>query len=223
MEEVKSIFLSRTVIGTVITAIAFFAKAKGYEIDVEGLTGAVSDLVQNLCGTVGMFMALYGRVNATKRVGVRSSLPAPDQAGRIRIDAGVMLFAAVVLWLAAGLGIVGGCASMAGKSGGEKAEIVTVKTLGVASIGVKESKPIVDALFQAGKITASEYNSFAEVRKRAWLAFLVADDAAQAALEVGADPQGYPAYTKALADLVKAKGALDNMLVEFGVLTPGGK
>lgn len=70
MEEAKSFLMSRTIIGLIVTAVAFFAKAKGYEIDVEGLTGEVTDLVQNVVGCIGLVLALYGRIKATKKVGV---------------------------------------------------------------------------------------------------------------------------------------------------------
>lgn len=68
MEEMKSALMSRTIIGILITAVAFFAKAKGFDLDVPGLTDAASDLIQNVVGTGGLLLSFYGRVRATKKV-----------------------------------------------------------------------------------------------------------------------------------------------------------
>jgi hypothetical protein len=65
MGEMKSIVLSKTVWGVVISIVATAAGAAGYDIggDTEGLANDVVALI-------GLGLALYGRVKAVKRLTV---------------------------------------------------------------------------------------------------------------------------------------------------------
>jgi hypothetical protein len=68
MDEVKSIFLSRTFWGALASVAAGLLALFGYELgaaDREGLVEAVS----GLGATLGGLVAIWGRVKASKRIG----------------------------------------------------------------------------------------------------------------------------------------------------------
>lgn len=95
--SVAGMAMSRTIIGVILTGVAFFAKAKGYEINVEGLTGEISDLVQNMVGTVGLLLSFWGRCRLgfkDKRIGFGG------EGGRARIGSIFLSFGLLLVALA---------------------------------------------------------------------------------------------------------------------------
>ena len=72
MIEVKSIFLSKTVIGVVVAAIGLIAPMvqSKFGILVTGDDGvALLEGAAKAAESLGLVLALYGRVKATKKIG----------------------------------------------------------------------------------------------------------------------------------------------------------
>jgi hypothetical protein len=63
MEEVKSIFASRSVWGGLIAVAASLASLWGYEIN-----SADQEAIISIIGALGGAVAVYGRIKATKRI-----------------------------------------------------------------------------------------------------------------------------------------------------------
>jgi uncharacterized membrane protein len=67
MQDVKPWYLSKTIIGAVITVLALVAGVFGYGIGPEE-QAAIADYIVTLGGVVGGLLAIYGRVKADKAV-----------------------------------------------------------------------------------------------------------------------------------------------------------
>jgi hypothetical protein len=65
MEDVKSFVLSKTIWGVVITALGSFLNTKGFD------TGVLNGLDGEIVTVLGAVLAIYGRVKAVKKIGVK--------------------------------------------------------------------------------------------------------------------------------------------------------
>jgi hypothetical protein len=68
MDEVKSIFLSRTFWGALASVAAGLLALFGYELGAADRAGLV-EAVSGLGATLGGLVAIWGRVKASKRIG----------------------------------------------------------------------------------------------------------------------------------------------------------
>ncbi len=69
METTKSLLASKTFLGVVVSVLAKFGAVLGYDVDGQAEDQLVS-MIMVLVGLGGDFLALYGRVTATKKIGV---------------------------------------------------------------------------------------------------------------------------------------------------------
>jgi hypothetical protein len=67
MKDTKPIYLSKTVVGAVVTVLAMIATAFGYGIGADDQAQIV-DLVVSFGGLMGGLFAIYGRVVASKEI-----------------------------------------------------------------------------------------------------------------------------------------------------------
>lgn len=67
MQDVKPWYLSKTIIGAVITVLALVAGVFGYGIGAED-QAALADYAVTIGGVVGGLLAIYGRVKASKEI-----------------------------------------------------------------------------------------------------------------------------------------------------------
>ena len=67
MSDVKPWYMSKTIIGAVVTVLALVATAFGYGIGAED-QAALADYAVSLGGIVGGLLAIYGRVKASKEI-----------------------------------------------------------------------------------------------------------------------------------------------------------
>lgn len=70
MEGVKSLFASKTVWGLIIAALGFLAQLMGFTVTEADQT-SLATIVANLAEGVGMLIALWGRISATKTIGAK--------------------------------------------------------------------------------------------------------------------------------------------------------
>ena len=66
-DETKAWYRSRTVWGALVAILASLANAAGVEVTA-GDEGELVDLLVAAVGTLGGFVALYGRISARRRV-----------------------------------------------------------------------------------------------------------------------------------------------------------
>ncbi|ANH03543.1 MULTISPECIES: hypothetical protein [Shinella] len=66
-DDAKAWYLSRTVWGALVAILASLAHAAGVEVTA-GDEGELADLLVAAVGTLGGFVALYGRICARRRV-----------------------------------------------------------------------------------------------------------------------------------------------------------
>jgi uncharacterized membrane protein len=67
MQDVKPWYMSKTIIGAVITVLALVAGVFGYGIGAED-QAALADYAVTIGGVVGGLLAIYGRVKASKDI-----------------------------------------------------------------------------------------------------------------------------------------------------------
>jgi hypothetical protein len=67
MQDVKPWYMSKTIIGAVVTVLALVAGVFGYGIGVED-QAALADYAVTIGGVVGGLLAIYGRVKASKDI-----------------------------------------------------------------------------------------------------------------------------------------------------------
>lgn len=67
MNDEKSWYTSKTVIGSVVAILALIAGAFGYDVDAESQE-QITLAVINLIGVGGGLVAIYGRVKAVKKI-----------------------------------------------------------------------------------------------------------------------------------------------------------
>lgn len=70
MNGVKSLLASKTIWGLIIAALGFLAQLLGFTV-TEADTTSLSQIITNLMEGVGMLIALWGRISATKTIGVK--------------------------------------------------------------------------------------------------------------------------------------------------------
>jgi hypothetical protein len=68
MNDVKTWYRSRTVWGALIAILASLANVAGMEMTA-GDEGELADLIVSAVGTIGGFIALFGRLSARRRLG----------------------------------------------------------------------------------------------------------------------------------------------------------
>lgn len=72
MEEYKSLLGSKTVWGVIVMALGLIFGRLGFNLDAETQAQLVNDfvgLVPTITQVVGAFLAIYGRIVATKKIG----------------------------------------------------------------------------------------------------------------------------------------------------------
>ena len=67
MSDVKPWYMSKTIIGAVVTVLALVAGIFGYGIGAED-QAALADYAVTIGGVVGGLLAIYGRVKASKEI-----------------------------------------------------------------------------------------------------------------------------------------------------------
>lgn len=70
MDGVKSIFASKTIWGLIIAGLGFLAQLMGFTV-TEADTTSLGTIVANLAEGIGMLIALWGRITATKTIGAK--------------------------------------------------------------------------------------------------------------------------------------------------------
>lgn len=73
-----------------------------------------------------------------------------------------------------------------------------------------------DGLYDAGKLSKADYNSFVPKYNQALAAFKLAVSALNSAKAINADPTSYSAYVMALADFTSKKNIIDELVTSFG-------
>lgn len=66
-DDVKAWYLSRTVWGALVAILASLAHGAGLQVTA-GEEGELADLLVAAVGTIGGFIALFGRISARRRV-----------------------------------------------------------------------------------------------------------------------------------------------------------
>lgn len=72
MEEYKSLLGSKTVWGVIVMALGLVLGRLGFSLDAETQAQLVNDfvgMVPTVTQVVGAFIAIYGRIVATKKIG----------------------------------------------------------------------------------------------------------------------------------------------------------
>jgi hypothetical protein len=97
-------------------------------------------------------------------------------------------------------------------------QIVSTSLVAVGDL-IKQTRPVADALFKAGTITVDQYNQVAVYYLQARAAYIVAVDAAEAAVKAGQALDTSAAFQTAFAQLNKQSGDLQALINSF----KGGK
>ena len=90
------------------------------------------------------------------------------------------------------------------------------KSLYAAGSALKAAPEVLEALYNAGKLSKVDYNNAVPVYNQALASFNVAVDALKATIAIGADPNKTLAYTKALSTFITDKATVDNLIVSLG-------
>ena len=81
---------------------------------------------------------------------------------------------------------------------------------------------ILNALYDAGKLSKDDFNKAVPVYNQALASFQLAVTALKTAKDAGADPNMVAGYTTALAAFMTDKANIDNLVTAFGKTPAGG-
>jgi hypothetical protein len=121
------------------------------------------------------------------------------------------------------LAILPGCATT---STGTQVSATHAASTSLIAAGdlIKQTPAVADALFAAGTIDKAQYNQIADAYTKAQAAYIVAVDAAEAAVQAGNDPDIAAAAQVTLTQLATSAGDLQTLLAAFRTAPPqGGK
>lgn len=113
-----------------------------------------------------------------------------------------------------------GCTGMASTSGTSSAVVqaqdAASRTLYAFGAGLEAIPAVVDALYQAGKITKDQRNSVVPIYNRALASFNLAVSALSQAVTAGVDPSTSSGYSTAFATFMLDKNNIENLILALG-------
>ena len=98
----------------------------------------------------------------------------------------------------------------------QSAQNAAQQSLYAVGVALQATPGIVDALYNAAKITKDIYNSIAQGYNQALASYQLAVKALQAATTAGQDPNTATAYVAALQTFLTDKTNIDNLLTAYG-------
>ena len=115
-----------------------------------------------------------------------------------------------------------GCATTGTTPATPQVAAQDVATKSLLSVGaVLQAAPgIVNALYDAGKLSKADYNNFVMIYNQALASFNLADEALQVAIKAGQDPNMTIAYTTALANFMTSKKTVSDLIAAMGEKLP---
>jgi len=124
-----------------------------------------------------------------------------------------------ITMLVASLFTINGCAGISTTPGTSTAitdsENAATQTLYAIGTALQATPGIVDALYNAGKITKSDYNNITTIYNQALGAYNLAEAALKDAINAGQDPSTVVNYTNAITTFLSDKTMLDNLVMAF--------
>jgi hypothetical protein len=102
------------------------------------------------------------------------------------------------------------------------AQDAATKSLYAIGVALQATPGILDALYNAGKLSKEDYNKAVPVYNQALASFNLAANALKAATAAGQDPNATTAYLSALNSFILDKNNMDNLLTAFGQTPIGG-
>jgi hypothetical protein len=96
------------------------------------------------------------------------------------------------------------------------------KSLYAIGVALQATPGILEALYDAGKISKADYNKVVPIYNQALGSFNLAVNALKAAVAAGQDPGNVAAYQTALMGFLADKQNVDNLLAAYGQTPIGG-
>jgi hypothetical protein len=96
------------------------------------------------------------------------------------------------------------------------AQIAAQDSLYATGVALQATPKVMDALYQAGKMSKAEYNSVVPVYNRVQTSYKLAVAALDTEISAGRNPNTATAYLDALQTLTTNKTNIDNLLTAYG-------
>lgn len=194
MEDVKSILLSRTIWGAVLMAVAFVAKLNGYEVDVDGWTTTIIEIL-------GMALTIYGRIVATKKIGITGG----NATGASTVRFIPFLFILAILSIS-----LFGCAAH------ESALSLAAKSLLASKAGLTETALASNSACYSGLLGQMDCDAAREKYKQGQDVWYTAADSFLLYL-ISTDPDNEANFEAAKAKINNINNDLVRMLADHGL------
>ncbi len=98
----------------------------------------------------------------------------------------------------------------------QQAQQVAEKSLYAAGSVLKATPPVLNALYDAGKISKADYNNAVVIYNRALASFNVAVDVLKGCVAAGQDPGGSTVYLAALTTFATDSSTVNNVITALG-------